>query len=213
MKRIHLIFGLAGVLFAACAHAQPAARELARDDGSRIRYYLEPRDPARRSDRLLLVIQGSDCNSVTRVRIIQSDLVRAWPQADLLTVEKYGIDDTLPYDGDPERPDCPAAYLERDNLQQRASDLDAVLTELRRTLGYRQVVALGGSEGAVVANLLASRSRNVDATIAFNSGGQWFLNDMLHSLASEPVPRRSAAPPNRDCAASRDMCLPRRRRR
>lgn len=123
MKRIHLIFGLAGVLFAACAHAQPAARELARDDGSRIRYYLEPRDPARRSDRLLLVIQGSDCNSVTRVRIIQSDLVRAWPQADLLTVEKYGIDDTLPYDGDPERPDCPAAYLERDNLQQRASDL------------------------------------------------------------------------------------------
>ena len=45
MKRIHLIFGLAGVLFAACAHAQPAARELARDDGSRIRYYLEPRDP------------------------------------------------------------------------------------------------------------------------------------------------------------------------
>ena len=111
MKRIHLIFGLAGVLFAACAHAQPAARELARDDGSRIRYYLEPRDPARRSDRLLLVIQGSDCNSVTRVRIIQSDLVRAWPQADLLTVEKYGIDDTLPYDGDPERPDCPAAYL------------------------------------------------------------------------------------------------------
>ncbi|WZB63481.1 hypothetical protein WJ970_11655 [Achromobacter xylosoxidans] len=133
MKRIHLIFGLAGVLFAACAHAQPTARELARDDGSRIRYYLEPRDPARRSDRLLLVIQGSDCNSVTRVRIIQSDLVRAWPQADLLTVEKYGIDDTLPYDGDPERPDCPAAYLERDNLQQRASDLDAVLTELRRT--------------------------------------------------------------------------------
>ena len=98
-------------------------------------------------------------------------------------------------------------------MQQRASDLDAVLTELRRTLGYRQVVALGGSEGAVVANLLASRSRNVDATIAFNSGGQWFLNDMLHSLASEPVPRRSAAPPNRDCAASRDMCLPRRRRR
>ena len=156
MKRIHLIFGLAGVLFAACAHAQPAARELARDDGSRIRYYLEPRDPARRSDRLLLVIQGSDCNSVTRVRIIQSDLVRAWPQADLLTVEKYGIDDTLPYDGDPERPDCPAAYLERDNLQQRASDLDAVLTELRRTLGYRQVGAgrqrrRGGREPAGVA--------------------------------------------------------------
>ena len=107
MKRIHLIFGLAGVLFAACAHAQPAARELARDDGSRIRYYLEPRDPARRSDRLLLVIQGSDCNSVTRVRIIQSDLVRAWPQADLLTVEKYGIDDTLPYDGDPSVPIVP----------------------------------------------------------------------------------------------------------
>ena len=132
---------------------------------------------------------------MTRIQVIKNDLVRAWPQADLLTVEKYGIDDTLPYDKDPERPDCPAAYLEHDSPQQRASDLDAVLTELRRTQGYRQVVALGGSEGAVVANLLASHSRNVDATIAFNGGGQWFLNDMLHSLASEPVPaaqRRAA---------------------
>ena len=131
MKRIHLLFGLAGALFATCVHAQPAAGELARNDGSRIRYYLEPRDPAHRSDRLLLVIQGSDCNSVTRIQVIKNDLVRAWPQADLLTVEKYGIDDTLPYDKDPERPDCPAAYLEHDSPQQRASDLDAVLTELR----------------------------------------------------------------------------------
>ena len=111
MKRIHLLFGLAGALFATCVHAQPAAGELARNDGSRIRYYLEPRDPAHRSDRLLLVIQGSDCNSVTRIQVIKNDLVRAWPQADLLTVEKYGIDDTPPYDKDPERPDCPAAYL------------------------------------------------------------------------------------------------------
>lgn len=176
------------MLLAAHASAQPAAQELDRGDGSRIRYYLEPRDPQRPSTRLLLVIQGSDCNSVTQVSAIQRDLARAWPGADLLTVEKYGIDDKLPYDGDPERPDCPAAYMEHDSPAQRASDLSAVLGELRRAHGYRQVVALGGSEGAVVAHLLAARSPHVDATIAFNGGGQWFLNDMLHSVAVASAP-------------------------
>lgn len=185
MKFVHALLLAAS---AAAAQAQPTALQMPRGDGSSIRYYLEPRVPGQTSTQLLLVLQGSDCNSVTQVSAIRRDIARAWPQADLLTVEKYGIDDSLPYDSDPERSDCPVPYLEHDSPQQRAGDLDMVLAALRSAHGYRQVVAIGGSEGAAVANLLAAHSPHVDATIAFNGGGQWFLNDIVHSLSSEPMP-------------------------
>lgn len=115
-------------------------------------------------------------------------MVRALPGADLLTVEKYGITAALAYADVAERPDCPAIYVRRDSLSQRAEDLDAALAEVLRGHAYRQVVVVGGSEGAVVAHLLAARAPRVDATIAFNGGGQWFLDDILHSIAATPMP-------------------------
>ena len=49
------------------ARAGEMGRDVARADGSRIRYYLNMRDASRHANQLLVVIQGSDCNSVTRV--------------------------------------------------------------------------------------------------------------------------------------------------
>ncbi len=175
------------------ALAGEMGRDVARADGSRIRYYLDVRDASRHANQLLVVIQGSDCNSVTRVEAIHRYLVRVMPAADVLTVEKYGIDASLPYSDDPERADCPPAYLRHDSPAQRAADLDTVIAEVLRQHAYRQVVALGGSEGAVVAHLLAARSDRVTATIAFNGGGQWFLDDVLHSIASAPNPAQEKA--------------------
>lgn len=169
------------------ARAGEMGRDMARADGSRIRYYLNMRDASRHANQLLVVIQGSDCNSVTRVEAINRYVVRVLPAADVLTVEKFGIDSSLPYSDDPERADCPPAYLRHDSPAQRAADLDTVVTEVLRQHTYHQVVALGGSEGAVVAHLLAARSDHVTATIAFNGGGQWFLDDVLHSIASSPA--------------------------
>ena len=112
------------------------------------------------------------------------------PTADVLTVEKYGINAGLLYSADPERVDCPLAYLRHNSPIQRAQDLDSVITELLSRYPYQQVVALGGSEGAVVAHLLAARSSHIAATIAFNGGGQWFLDDVFHSIATAPTSAR-----------------------
>lgn len=176
---------------AASAHAitssATAAQSLARADGSTITYYLERANASRASDRLLVVVQGSDCNSVWHIPSIRRTLVHALPGADLLTVEKYGITAELPYADFAQRPDCPAEYIRHDSLSQRAEDLDAALSEALRAHEYRQVAVIGGSEGAVVAHLLAARAPRVDATIAFNGGGQWFLNDLLHSIDESPM--------------------------
>ena len=68
------------------------------------------------------------------------------PAADILTVEKYGIDASLPYSDDPARADCPLAYVRHDSLAQRAADRRR---HRRRAAPARlsPVVALGGSEG------------------------------------------------------------------
>jgi dipeptidyl aminopeptidase/acylaminoacyl peptidase len=45
---------------------------------------------------------------------------------------------------------------------------------------------LGGSEGAVIANLVTASSGLVDATLAFSGGGRWFIDDVRHSVADAP---------------------------
>lgn len=42
---------------------------------------------------------------------------------------------------------------------------------------------MGGSEGAVIANLVTADIDYIDATIAFNGGGRWFIDDVSHSIA------------------------------
>ncbi|MNJ54962.1 hypothetical protein D3C77_504290 [compost metagenome] len=146
---------------------QPAiAYQLHRVDGSAIDFYLQQRAPGKTARELLVVIQGSDCNSVRNIPSLSERLSGALPSADLVTVEKYGIDATLPYDLDVDRSDCPGVYLLKDNPLQRMQDYRAVIRHLRQQNGYQRVVVIGGSEGAVVAGMLASESTWVDAVDA-----------------------------------------------
>lgn len=156
-----------------------------RADGSAINYYLIKKPNTPPSKVLLLIMQGSDCNSVLKIESVLSDYAKAWPQADLLLIEKYGIDKTLSYSAKGEREDCPAAYLKNDSPGQRVSDIKTVLKKVRKQSSYAKFIALGGSEGAVIANLLAAQTNFIDASIAFNGGGRWFLDDVLHNIALE----------------------------
>ncbi|PBI87713.1 Alpha/beta hydrolase family protein [Variovorax boronicumulans] len=181
---------VAALLQATSVCAEPAWLDykLARPDGSHISYRLLSRQPATQPTTLLVAIQGSDCNSVAHNQAIQQHLINVLPAADVLVVEKYGLDATLPHSNSPERPDCPAPYLHHDNPIQRTRDLSAVIADLLRTQGYRKIVAVGGSEGATVAMLLAANSSHVDATIAFSGGGRWFRDDLTHSVMASDMP-------------------------
>ncbi|MGL5213650.1 MAG: alpha/beta hydrolase family protein [Aeromonas hydrophila] len=156
-------------------------RTASRGDGLPISYYLVQH--THDTDTLLLILQGSDCNSVLNIDSILADYKNVWPEADVLLVEKYGIDSKLKYSTDPARKDCPTQYLEKDNPAQRVADIKVVLDTVRKDGQYKIFILLGGSEGAVIANLVTADVDYIDATITFNSGGRWFIDDVSHSIA------------------------------
>ncbi len=156
-----------------------------RSDGTEIHFYLS--DAELPGDVLLVLIQGSDCNSVYRNDRINNEFSQVLPGADVLTVEKYGIDSGLEWSDDPERGDCPDAYIENDSPEQRVMDYTQVIGELRKDREYKQTVLLGGSEGAVVANHLTAELDYIDATVSINGGGRRFIDDVLHSIASQAL--------------------------
>lgn len=152
-----------------------------RDDGSPISYYLVQHSYD--ADTLLLILQGSDCNSVLKIESILTEYKNVWPEADLLLIEKYGINRKLKYSTDPARKDCPAQYLEEDSPAQRVADIKVVLDTVRKEGQYKRFILLGGSEGAVIANLVTADVDYIDATISFNGGGRRFIDDVSHSIA------------------------------
>lgn len=58
-----------------------------RTDGSQINYYVLETSVDSSSDTLLLILQGSDCNSVLYIESIFSDHKDFWPEADILLIE------------------------------------------------------------------------------------------------------------------------------
>lgn len=171
------------------AYAQTQLHELARADGSIIHYYVQPAiAPQEGVHELLLVVQGSDCNSVAHKKVVWETLAKARPQAQVLAVEKYALTAALSDSDDPERSDCPTDYIQRDQPQQRVADLDAVLKQLQSQTRYDKLFALGGSEGAVIVHLLAAQTSHLDAAISFNGGGRWFQDDVLYSASIQEMP-------------------------
>ena len=157
---------------------------LARQDGSAVHYYLLHRQ-AEPTRKLLVLIQGSDCNSARNNRFMVDTFGGAFPDHDILLVEKYGITDALPFnDRDGERADCPAETMLNDTLSVRVSDYAAVLDRLKGE--YDTVLLLGGSEGATVAEHTALASPAVDAVVAVNGGGRFFLDDVTDSFRNSP---------------------------
>jgi len=156
--------------------------EVRREDGSAIDFYLQPSSMNNRADTLVLYLQGSDCNSVKHDAFLQDHAKSAWPSADWLLIEKRGITAELPHSSDAERPDCPGAYIQHDSPSQRVEDIQRVLEKILQKQSYRNVVVLGGSEGAVVAALYAAEAQFLSAAVLMNGGGQNFIDDVRHNI-------------------------------
>ncbi len=177
----NLLLSVALLLTPQAQSSETTHLQIQRVDGSSIDYSIRKKPGNIDSSVLLLVVQGSDCNSVQHNKAV-SELALAWPEADLLLIEKYGITASLPYAKDEARVDCPASYLQMDSLEQRAIDILQVLNEVKDANNYQKLLMIGGSEGAVVSNLVASRTLLIDASVSFNGGGRWFKDDVIHSI-------------------------------
>lgn len=153
-----------------------------REDGSKIDFYLQRNTNQNNTNTLVVYLQGSDCNSVTKDVFLQKHAKSVWPSADWLLIEKRGITAALPYSSDAERADCPSEYIQHDNPRQRIDDIQHVLEQILQRRNYPHVIVIGGSEGAAVAAMYAAQAPFLRAAILINGGGRYFLDDVLHNI-------------------------------
>lgn len=149
--------------------------KLYREDGTEIRYYLDNPN----AKNLLVVFQGSDCNSVRHMESVQTIWQSLAPDSALLTIEKYGIDSSLPY-AKGERGDCPTPYLKHDTIGQRVKDATRLLETLEDS--YQEITLVGGSEGGSVALGVAAQDIDIHSVLSLNSGSSNFQHDVEYSI-------------------------------
>lgn len=178
--RTSLLFFLSTFLLPSfTGYAEISTHLLPRKDGSEINYYLDKR--AEKNQTLIVLMQGSDCNSVKNNMFIQETFGKWLPDSDVLMVEKYGITAQLPYSQyNDERLNCPISYKRHDNPKQRLEDYEVVLNKLSSQ--YPNIILIGGSEGATMVHLVIAKRNDIKAAIAINGGGRFFLDDVLYNI-------------------------------
>lgn len=192
----HMMLGIIcglSILFTGCKSDTPTnttfphiTHTLPRDDGSLITYYLQQHHTNQYSDTLLILLQGSTCDSIAYMTENRQTFSLIWPGADILTVEKYGIDENLiPNTENNFEPQCPLAYLQNDSPEQRVQDLIVVLDNTLQNHPYKHIIVFGGSEGASVAISLNAKIDSLSAVIAAGGGGRYLIDDIIYSTVSQ----------------------------
>lgn len=163
-----------------CQAAPWSAHTVARPDGTNIVYYLDRLKDANTPRPLLLILQGSDCNSVANLKTIR-EYAEVAPDSPVLYIEKYSITRELPHQNDENRTDCPSGYLKYNSIDQRTLDALQVLSELRRNAGWwnGELVIVGGSAGAIVGERLAPLARETRALIIFGFGARRMEDELI----------------------------------
>ncbi|WP_394253067.1 alpha/beta hydrolase [Vibrio profundi] len=167
------------------ANASSTTQIVERQDGSSLTYYLTRSSP-NQSDTLLVIMQGSNCNSVSHSSSINDQFSQVFPAADLLTVEKYGLNQDISWNPKGDSPDCPAVYIQKDSPTQRAADYRQVIESIDSN--YENIIVLGGSEGALVSSMVASQVPSIDTLVSLNAGGRFFVDDVLYNMEQTMPP-------------------------
>ncbi|ELX8378226.1 acyl-CoA thioester hydrolase/BAAT C-terminal domain-containing protein [Providencia vermicola] len=180
MKILPVILCSMSFFIANQANSSPELQKIQNKQGKEIHYYLlkQNEQPA---ENLLVLIQGSDCRSVINNTNMVENFAIAFPDNDILLVEKTGLDSQVGKDGkEVSAEDCPIAYMENDSPLERKDNYLTLLAHFKNS--YQHIVLLGGSEGAVVTNLIVADTDMVHASISLNGGGAFFINDVLYSI-------------------------------
>lgn len=162
------------------ANATPYQKQTLISDGKEIHYYIIQKGEKKSQD-LLVLLQGSDCKSVVNNPNMVKNFGAVFPNNDILLVEKTGLNSEVGADGEEaSEEECPVEYMSQDSPIERADNYAAVLKQLKKD--YQHIVLLGGSEGALVTHLIAAKGNFISASIALNVGGQYFIDDVLYSI-------------------------------
>lgn len=158
--------------------------------GKEIHYYIIKRE-IQPSNDLLVLIQGSDCRSVVNNDSMIKNFGDTFPENDILLVEKTGLNSQVGQAGkEVFAKDCPIDYMRNDSPLERAENYLTLIEYLKNS--YQNIVVLGGSEGAVITNLIISKTDQIQASISLNMGGQFFINDVIYSI-EKTVPTAEAS--------------------
>ena len=176
---------MVAVFSTSSAHAsdpEPESHVIRRLDGSNLNFYVERRgDVAQQS--ILVIMQGSDCNSIVRHPSI-GDYTEVAPHHAVLFVEKYGITNDLLFSADDTRVECPAAYLKHTTLAQRVLDHVQVIAELRRSAPWwdGKLTILAGSAGTYAGELVAALVPETERLVIFGFGSRKLETDVFSSI-------------------------------
>lgn len=136
-----------------------------RPDGSIITAYLNYPEKLE-SLSILINIGGSTCKSEYSPKQASENYSKY--KFSVLKVEKYGIDETF------SKSQCGDVYRKFNNIHRRAKDTLIVLKYIKENYRFwnGQIYILGGSEGAIVAPLIAKNPKLDIRSMALWAGGR-----------------------------------------
>lgn len=163
---------------------------LPRTDGSPIHWHLD-RPAGSNKVSLLVVAQGSGCQSVTRSENLAA-IRLAFPEFATVMVEKHGVSDKdQPKD---DHMDCSTSFREHHTVSQRLSDYRQVIEGLRNAEWWNgQLALIGGSEGGLVMAMLAHQVQAQAVVLLSTGGGLPFGEIVLQSIPESGRPQANAA--------------------
>lgn len=156
-------------------------------DGVRLYYYLDlPTAPP--SVPLVVILQGSECLKVEHKYAPMIEQLNR-RGVGVLRIEKPGLTPTTPIG------DCPPEYLLKNTLDRRLWDVLRVVAELRGHPRWNGRLALvGGSEGGMLAGLLAPLIPEARAVVMLSSGGGMSFGEELQRMVAAHIASQGAAP-------------------
>lgn len=178
LKIVALLFSM--YTLNSLAQGLPSNEQTLHFKGKEIKYYLIQQQAIKSKD-LLVLLQGSDCQSVINNPNMVKNFAVVFPDNDILLVEKTGLTRQVGINGEEaSEEECPVEYMSQDSPLERADNYIAVLKQLKND--YQHIVLLGGSEGAMITHLIVAKEHFITASIALNVGRQYFIDDVLYSI-------------------------------
>lgn len=163
-----LVFSLFIMMIVSTESYAASTRSIERADGSRIEYHLDNFD-TKSSKGILLMLQGSGCESVIKRDWLTSDPPKLAPELAVLSIEKYGV--SLEQANSGAVDGCSKDYWRNNTLNRRVLDAVQVIAKMRTETWWNgKLVIYGGSEGGAIAALLAPLIPEIQAVIIQSSG-------------------------------------------